>query len=206
MGVQVSQGGARSPVLRITTPKWWSPAVLPVTLKLLLGKGRKSQQQIHIPNSSRATPLSVETVGQKWRETKHASHVAAPSAWASWEVASHSQPFCWGHFSSNLMSSICTLGRGWGFRESWFLLQPSSSFGCNSDSELSLIYCLLPQAEIFLPPLHKIIACYNHFAQVKPSAALSWLLLTRSNHPWLSLNKVLTYHKDFSRDVMQSEE
>lgn len=98
VGVQVSRGGARSPVLRITTQKWWSPAVLPVTLKLLLGKGRKSQQQIHIPNSSRAIPLSVETVGQKWRETKHASHVAAPSAWASWEVASHSQPFCWGHF------------------------------------------------------------------------------------------------------------
>lgn len=108
--------------------------------------------------------------------------------------------------SSNLMSSICTLGRGWGFRESWFLLQPSSSFGCNSDSELFLIYFLLPQVEISLPPLHKIIACYNHSAQVKPSATLRWLLLTRSNHAWLSLNKVLTFHKDFSRDVMQRQE
>ena len=116
--------------------------------------------------------------------------------------------------SSNLMSSICTLGRGWGFRESWFLLQPSSTFGCNSNSELSLIYCLLPQAEISLPPLHKIIAppkhkthqCYKHFAQVKPSATLSWPLLTRSNHAWLSLNKVLTYHKDFSKDVTQRQE
>lgn len=108
--------------------------------------------------------------------------------------------------SSNPMSSTCNLGRGWAFRESWFLLQPSSTFGCNSNSELSLIDCLLPQAEIFLPPLHKIIACCNHFAKAMPSVALSWPLLTRSNHAWLSLNKVLTYHKNFSRGVMQRQE
>lgn len=45
---------AHSPVLRIAIQKWWSLAVLPVILKLLLGKGRKSQKQICKPNSRRA--------------------------------------------------------------------------------------------------------------------------------------------------------
>lgn len=93
---------AHSPVLRIAIQKWWSLAVLPVILKLLLGKGRKSQKQICKPNSRRAALLSVETVGQKWRETKHASHVTAPLACSSWEVARHCQPFCWGHFYPTL--------------------------------------------------------------------------------------------------------
>lgn len=102
LGVQVGYVEVHSPVLRIAIQKWWSLAVLPVTLKLLLGKGRKSQKQICKPNSRRAALLSVETVGQKWRETKHASHVTAPLAWSSWEVASHCQPFCWGHFYPTL--------------------------------------------------------------------------------------------------------
>lgn len=107
--------------------------------------------------------------------------------------------------SSNPMSSVCTFGGGWEFRESWFLLQSSSTFGCSSNSELSLICCLLPQAEMSLTPLHKIIACYNHFAKEKPRVALRWPFLPRSNHGWLNFNKVFTYNKVFSRDIMQRQ-
>lgn len=127
LGIQVSWGGARSAVLTITTWKQWSPAVLPISLNLLLGKGRKSQKRICMPNSNSATALSVETVGQKWRETKHASHVAAPSTRSSWEGAKHSQPFWWGHFNPNSCAPFVLLDED---RES---AQPNTTFGCNSN-------------------------------------------------------------------------
>lgn len=143
---------AHSPVLRITSQKWWSLTVLPVTLKLPLGKGRKSQKQICIPNSRREAPLSVETVGQKWRETKHASHVTAPLAWSSWEVASHCQPFCWGHFYPTLCPSFVLLEEdGIGGHPSFFH-NPAPHLGvCQILNSPCFLVYYLKKKHLYLP-------------------------------------------------------
>lgn len=83
---------------------------MPVPLKVPLGKGRKSQKQICIPYSRRAAPLSVETVGQKLRETRRASCGTAPLAWPAEKLLATVSPSVEDTFIQPL-SSICTLRR-----------------------------------------------------------------------------------------------
>lgn len=159
--------------------KWCSLAILLVTLKLPLGKGRKSQKQICIPNSRRAAPLSVETVGQKWREMKHAPHVTAPLAWSSWEVASHCQPFCWGHFYPTLCTPFVLLEEDGSGGHPSFSHNPAPRLGVSQIlNSLCFFVYYLKQKHLYLLTQSRCLLqllCTGN-------ATLNWSLLTRSNH------------------------
>lgn len=153
--IQFGRGGIYSPFLKITAQRWWNPTVLHVTLKFDWEK----------PTANLCTKFkqSNSTVCRNsWTEMKGNEACLTRGCFVSMVQLRRCQPLAallLRTLSSNITSSICTLGNWWRFRESCFLWQPT--FMCYYDLELSLTYCSLTQAEIFLPTLHKIITCYN---------------------------------------------